>query len=249
MFDISRISKKRLGEFLREEDVVQEEHIQEALDEQEKTGHLLGQTLIDLGYASQEDIAYALCCQFGLPFIEATRYVPNEEALDLVPDLVIKNHLILPIDVFENVLVLVVSDVIDQNRFYQLSNKLDKDLQFVISTRSEIEEVVQDYLNVDLEEDQTSEPTPEIEEEMAETISQPVDESSSPAREESGEKTSEVSTGKQNSPPEDRPPEEETTSHSGSPESVPTEPDESTDGSEQQGFLEKIFGSGEEKNE
>ena len=57
MANFSRFSRKRLGEILVNEGLISTQQIQEALDAQGNTGEMLGETLVRLGYITEEKIA------------------------------------------------------------------------------------------------------------------------------------------------------------------------------------------------
>ncbi|MBI5750147.1 MAG: hypothetical protein HZA00_13600, partial [Nitrospinae bacterium] len=60
---MSEKKKKPLGEILKEENIVKEETLKEALAEQKSSGKKLGNILVDKGFASVKDIIYALALQ------------------------------------------------------------------------------------------------------------------------------------------------------------------------------------------
>jgi len=60
---MSEKKKKPLGEILKEENIVKEETLKEALAEQKSSGKKLGNILVDQGFASMKDIIYALALQ------------------------------------------------------------------------------------------------------------------------------------------------------------------------------------------
>ena len=95
MPNITKITKKKLGEILVNEGLITNEQIQEGLSEQQKSGGLLGENLIKLGYVTELDIAAAMSTQFNLPYIDATRYTISKEAFGLVPTDFKKQFIIL----------------------------------------------------------------------------------------------------------------------------------------------------------
>ena len=48
--------KKLLGQVLLEKNIVTEEEIEKALEQQRVSGKLLGRVLVDLGFCSEEDV-------------------------------------------------------------------------------------------------------------------------------------------------------------------------------------------------
>ena len=62
--------KKPLGQILKSMDLVNEGHIQEALQIQRKQGGLLGKILVTLGYVAEEEVLLALSTQQGIEVVD-----------------------------------------------------------------------------------------------------------------------------------------------------------------------------------
>jgi len=139
MVDVSKLTKKRLGELLKEAGAVTEEQIQEALDRQEETDELLGRALVELGHVTEDDIARVVCTQFGLPYVDATNYAPNKKLIEKIPDAFIQKYYFLPLDQIGDVVVVAVSGVFEEQFFHELEELTGAEIQIVISTRRNIE--------------------------------------------------------------------------------------------------------------
>ncbi len=139
MVNVSKLTKKRLGELLREEEVVDEEQIQEALERQEDTGEMLGRSLVELGHVTQEDIARVICRQFGLPYVEVNNYAPRTSLVEQIPNSLLERYCFLPLDQIGDVVVVAVPVPFDENFFHQLAELFGEEIQIVISTRRNIE--------------------------------------------------------------------------------------------------------------
>ncbi len=181
MVDVSKLTKKRLGELLKEEGVIGEPEIQEALDRQEETDELLGRALIELGHVTEQDIARAVCTQFGLPYVDASNYMPNNELVDEIPESFIREYCFLPLDRIGDVAVVAVSGVLQEDFFNKLEEYIGTNIQLVISTRKDIENALVSGLgmnpaNVDAEEAEEHmerEPDHEEEEEAVPSSEEP----------------------------------------------------------------------------
>jgi len=69
-----RLISKQLGELLLERKIINEQQLQKAIGMQKEKGCLLGNILVLLGYATEEQIAQALTTQFGFPYLPLTNY-------------------------------------------------------------------------------------------------------------------------------------------------------------------------------
>ena len=64
----------RLGELLTKASLISQDQLKDALKAQKETGGKLGETLIKLGFVSEEDITECLSQQFGVPSINLAHF-------------------------------------------------------------------------------------------------------------------------------------------------------------------------------
>jgi len=76
----------RLGEILVQQKLLSEEQLEFCLEEQKRTGHRLGMTLVENGFATEEQISGAIAKQLNLPYINLKFYHPNLDIVGLLPE-------------------------------------------------------------------------------------------------------------------------------------------------------------------
>jgi hypothetical protein len=106
----------KIGEILVEKAVITREQLEYALKEQRKNGadsKKLGSYLIDLGYATEADIATALGMQFNLPVARLDGMKIKPEVIDLVPEKTVKKFNIIPLFKIGDELTTAISDPSD----------------------------------------------------------------------------------------------------------------------------------------
>ncbi len=108
----ARTTRKRLGEILLEEQVIGENELWAALQEQRRTGKLLGETLVEMGYASEEDVAGTIVMQFGMPYLSVRMYDISEEMQTVFPGRLLRQYQFVPIDKIGNVLIVVAGSLL-----------------------------------------------------------------------------------------------------------------------------------------
>lgn len=145
MVNIAKITKKRLGELLVAEGLITNEQIEEALKEQQKTGMLLGEVLVKLGDVTEYDIAGALAAQFGLPYIDTSRYNITKEVFGLLPLDFIRTNQLVPLDKIGNILTVVVSGPLSEKVFEEIEKKTSSELYLFVSTVSQIRKIIQEH--------------------------------------------------------------------------------------------------------
>ncbi|MEN6625356.1 MAG: type IV-A pilus assembly ATPase PilB [Candidatus Sumerlaeia bacterium] len=137
--------EKRLGELLIEENVVSQGDIDIALRRQKETGLSLGRILIDMGKASEWEVAATLGKQLNVPFITLSHYEIDKEVLESIPEELVHKYKIVPVDKTGDALTIALAD---PSNIYLLDElKLLTRCQIipVISFESDIKEAIQKY--------------------------------------------------------------------------------------------------------
>ncbi|OGK12747.1 MAG: hypothetical protein A2W80_18270 [Candidatus Riflebacteria bacterium GWC2_50_8] len=105
--------RKRLGDALIDSGLITAEQLSEALGRQKEMGKRLGKVLEEIGMCTDEQIARALAEQLVIPYIELDKqYIPME-TLQLIPETIIRNHVLLPVSINGNVLTVAMADPLD----------------------------------------------------------------------------------------------------------------------------------------
>jgi len=68
---------RTLTSILVEAGIVTEAQVEQALARQRETGSLIGETIVELGFTSEENIGWALSKQLGIPYVDV-----RPEAID-----------------------------------------------------------------------------------------------------------------------------------------------------------------------
>ncbi len=108
-----RQERKRLGEILIAGGVISWTHLEEALAMQKSLGLRLGEVLIKQGLVTEEDILRTMQSQLGLPSIDLDRLVVPEQILRLLPENVVRKYAVLPVEMSNAQLMVVMSDPTD----------------------------------------------------------------------------------------------------------------------------------------
>ncbi|MBW2108464.1 MAG: Flp pilus assembly complex ATPase component TadA [Deltaproteobacteria bacterium] len=90
-------TSKPLGQLLKDQKIIGEEHICFAVHEQKITGEKLGEILVRLGFVTEYDIAVAVADQAGVPYLDVEGLLPPEEVLSLFNKSLCLKHIFLPI--------------------------------------------------------------------------------------------------------------------------------------------------------
>ncbi len=100
----------RLGELLVKANLLAPDQLKEALDRQRETGAKLGETIINLGLVSEEDITECLSQQFGVPSISLQHFEIDENVIKLIPSDVARKYNIIPVNKTGATLTIAMAD-------------------------------------------------------------------------------------------------------------------------------------------
>ena len=103
------MARKSLGEYMLEKSYLAANELQDALKTQQTTRGDLAKILIDLGL-NPVHVYEAKAQEMGLPFVDLTKYKPDQMAVNVVPEHIAKRYNVLPIKKEGNNLWVAMSD-------------------------------------------------------------------------------------------------------------------------------------------
>ena len=126
----------RLGEILVKTKVVTKEQLEIALAHQKKTGHRLGETIVELNYATEEAMRQALCTQLNVTFIEVDKIAIDHSLTRLINKNYAKEHLVIPFAKIGDILSLAMEDPTDIAVIKELQALTGLQINVATSTRA-----------------------------------------------------------------------------------------------------------------
>ncbi|MBF0618589.1 MAG: hypothetical protein HQL19_00295 [Candidatus Omnitrophica bacterium] len=141
-----RTSKKQLGELLIERGVINTAQLNEALLYQKgRPGLLFGEALVQMKYASEEDIAQALTCQYGFPYLPLAAYEIDQEVLRLVPANICAQFCLIPVDKIGRSLTLAMANPLNVKAVEDVELLSGCSVQAFVSTTRDVRAAIQKY--------------------------------------------------------------------------------------------------------
>jgi type IV pilus assembly protein PilB len=101
---------ERIGELLLREKLITEEQLEQAIEEQRKSGGRLGYNLVKLGYIKENDLTTFLSKQYGIPTVDISSQEIDHEVCKLIPEDVAKKYQVLPISRTGSTMVVAMAD-------------------------------------------------------------------------------------------------------------------------------------------
>lgn len=137
---------KRLGEMLVETGIITSEQLQEALEEQKKSGGRLGQNLMALGYITEDVMAAFVGKQLGISYVSLSEY--GEISVDvtkIVPENICRHQTLVPISMEDNILTIAMADPLNVFTVDDLRVMTGYEIKVVISSEAEIKQAIEKY--------------------------------------------------------------------------------------------------------
>lgn len=140
-----KVINKHLGELLIERGVINPTQLQESVQQQMKSGKLLGEILVELKYATEEDIAQALTCQYGFPYLPLSNYEIELQVVKTIPENVCKQFCLVPIDKIGKSLTLAMANPLNVQAVEDVELITGCTVQTFVSTTTDIKDAIKRY--------------------------------------------------------------------------------------------------------
>ena len=128
-----------------ERGIVNQNQMDKALSIQKEKGGLIGEILVELGYAQEEDIAQALTAEYGFPYLPLSNYEISPEIIEIIPSRVAKQYLLVPIDKIGNNLTIAMSNPLNVQAIEDVEVLSGCNVQTFVSTSSDIKKAIEKY--------------------------------------------------------------------------------------------------------
>jgi len=145
MKDFKRISNKHLGELLVERGIIDREQVAMAMAYQNENGGLIGEILVELRFATEEDITQALTCQYGFPYLPLSNYEIDQEVVNSVPEDICRKYCLIPIDKIGKSLTVAMSNPLNTSAIENIEMISGCSVQMFVSTSSDIKEAMSKF--------------------------------------------------------------------------------------------------------
>ena len=147
MHPFKKTTNKNIGELLIELGVINHEQLNTAIDRQNKKGGLLGEILVELKFATEVDIAQALTCQYGFPYLPLSNYEIDSEILGVIPEQICRQYSLLPVDKIGKSLTIAMANPLNMEVVENVELITGCTVQTFVSTVTEIQQAIEKYYN------------------------------------------------------------------------------------------------------
>ncbi len=139
--------RKKLGEILVGWNIVSPNDLADALAYAQQHHKRIGEALVELELAGEEDVTKALATQFDLEYVDLDKNVSVPSALGLVPADLIMKHKVLPLKQEDNRLKMIISDPLDLELLDMMRFRLNMEIECALAPRSKIQRFIDTFVD------------------------------------------------------------------------------------------------------
>jgi type II secretory ATPase GspE/PulE/Tfp pilus assembly ATPase PilB-like protein len=137
-----KVAKKSLGDMLVEENLITPEQLASALALQQQQGGKLSDILLKQGLVKDEQLAIVRSIQLNLPLIDLKRHAIQPRALRLIPEEMARKHTLIPLDIVNNSLMIVMADPEDIRTIQDVKAQAKMRVEVALGVQSDIERAI-----------------------------------------------------------------------------------------------------------
>ena len=122
--------------------VLSPEQLDEAVNLGESTGIKLQEALAKLNYSSPTETVEAMAEFYNVQFVDLTKIEIPKSVIELVPESVARENIVIPLSLEGNTLKLITSDPTNYEAMQKLQFILNKDIMPVLAVKEQIQEAI-----------------------------------------------------------------------------------------------------------
>ena len=135
---MARPEKVRLGELLVQQQLISEEQLKAALEQQKGSGRKLGRIFVESGFVTEEQISGALARQLQVPYINLKQYNLNSALVQLLSEAQARRFRALVLEEVQGALRVGMVDPTDLFAYDEIGRILKRELQLAVVTESQL---------------------------------------------------------------------------------------------------------------
>lgn len=128
-----------------ERGIINREQLSMAIHYQQEKGGLIGEVLAELKFASEEEIAQALTCQYGFPYLPLSNYEIDDAVIKSIPENVCRQFCLIPIDKIGKSLTVAMANPLNIQAIEDIELISSCSVQTFVSTSTDIRNCIAKY--------------------------------------------------------------------------------------------------------
>jgi len=139
--------RKKLGDILLDWGVISRKDLDKAIEVSTTSHRRLGDTLIDMSLLDEDQVTKAMAQQFDLEYVDLDHHVVDQAALELMPEELIRRHMVLPIGKENGRLKIIIHDPLDLDTMDLLRFRLNTELECALAPKSKIKRYIDTFMD------------------------------------------------------------------------------------------------------
>lgn len=148
-FEEEATGPQTMDMILIEQKHVSSDQAKEAREHAERVGLDLRDSFIQLKMVAPDIAAQALAQELGLPYVDLTETLPDDDVLDQVPKSTVKQHSVLPLFIDDGVLLLACVNHINHDLEDELRLRFNMPVRSVLAAPQAIHQAIAKYYSAD----------------------------------------------------------------------------------------------------
>ena len=133
------VRSEPFGSLLVRRGLVSEADVAQALVVQAESGKRIGETLVAMGALNPRELTLFLADLLHMPVVDLRRHNPQPDALELIPEDIVRQHMAVPVTLDDDGLQVAVPDQPSVGVRALLTQSIDKPIRFVLAPESDIQ--------------------------------------------------------------------------------------------------------------
>lgn len=146
-------NRKHLGEILYKAKLVKKEDILSAIKESKAKNKRTGEILIERKLIDEKTLTKVIAKQFGLKYVNLDKVKIPEDSQKLIPEDLMRKHVIYPLGMSNSTLKLAISDPMDLEMMDTLRFRLNVDLDCYLARTEQIKSKIEESFETAVAED------------------------------------------------------------------------------------------------
>lgn len=135
---MARPEKVRLGDLLLQQNVITQDQLSFALDQQKRNGRKLGRVLVDNLFVTEENISEALAHQLSIPYINLKNFHLNLATVRLLPESQARRFRAIVLEERNGTLLIGMADPTDLAAFDDIASIVKRNIDLAVVTEGQL---------------------------------------------------------------------------------------------------------------
>ena len=139
--------RRKLGEIIYKAGLVEKQALINAIKASKSNNKRVGEVLLEQGLIDEENLTKCIAKQFGMEYINPATASISPEAAKALPDEIVKRHNVIPMDMSNGRLKLIISDPSDLEMMDAIRFRLNTEPECYLASPTKIREYLEDSLD------------------------------------------------------------------------------------------------------